>query len=246
MERTIDHLKKVQAEFANDSCTQDTPIQYEGNLYHDYFRALPFSAVKVMLEDAGISLTGKSVLVASCGTGIDLHYLKKHYAPSFTVTDISENFVRKTQSLHAVPGRVADTELLPFGDNSFDYAFVAASLHHLPRPIFGLYELLRVARFGVMVIEPNDSALTRFATRLGLATEIEHSGNYVYRFSARDVERVARALFYRYRCVGLFAIHRVAKTAVEFEILRLLNGLANRLLPQMGNYICFLIEKTGT
>ncbi len=199
-----------------------------------------------MLEDAGISLTDKRVLVAGCGTGIDLHYLKKHYAPSFTVTDISENFVRKTQALHAVGGRVADTETLPFGDNSFDYAFVAASLHHLPRPFLGLYELLRVAKRGVIAIEPNDSLLTRLATRLRLATEIERSGNYVYRFSARDVERVARALFYRHQCVRLFAIHRVARGAVEFGMLRLCNSLANWLMPQMGNYICFLIEKQET
>lgn len=49
---------------------------------------------------------------------------------------------------------------MSFADNSFDYAFIAAALHRLPRPLIGLCELIRVDKYGV--IEPNDSWLTRW------------------------------------------------------------------------------------
>lgn len=132
---------------------------------------------------------------------------------------------------------------MSFADRSFDYVFTAASLHHLPRPLVGLYELIRVAKYGVIVIEPNDCWLTRLATRLKLATEIEKAGNYVYRISAWDVKRISRALFCKCYYVRLVATHQVAKNKTEFMILKVLNSLANLLVPSLGNYIVFMIEK---
>ena len=140
-------------------------------------------------------------------------------------------------------GHIEDNEKLSFADSSFDYVFIAAALHHLPRPTIGLYELIRVAKYGVIVIEPNDSWLTRLPTRFKLATEIEESGNYVYRFSAWDIKRISRALFYKCHCVRLFATHRVAKNKLEFMILKGLNSLADFMMPALGNYIVFFIEK---
>jgi len=244
MNPRVSQLKKKQREHADAKFASLDDLQYEANWFHDYFRALPFLAVKRLLDDLQITLTGKSVLIASCGTGIDVHYLRKYYDAHFTVSDLSEEAVKLTLALHKnVTGAVEDTERLSFGDESFDYAFIAASLHHLPRPLIGLYELIRVAKHGVIVIEPNDSWLTRLATRLKLATEIEEAGNYVYRFSAWDIERISRALFYKCRCIRLFAIHRVARGKGEFAILRALNSLANLCMPALGNYIVFIIIK---
>lgn len=245
MNQRNSQLKEKQREFANAKFASLGDLQYEVNYFHDYFRALPFLAVKRLLDDLQITLTGKSVLIASCGTGIDVHYLRKYYDAYFTVSDLSEEAVKLTLRLHKnVKGAVEDTERLSFGDESFDYAFIAASLHHLPCPLIGLYELLRVAKYGVIVIEPNDSWLTRLATRLKLATEIEEAGNYVYRFNAWDIERISRALFYKCSYTRLFAIHRVARSRGEFVVLRALNSLANLLVPTLGNYIVFIIIKS--
>jgi ubiquinone/menaquinone biosynthesis C-methylase UbiE len=41
-------------------------------------------------------------------------------------------------------------------DNSFDYILCKEALHHMPRPILAIYEMLRVARKGVIFIEPHD------------------------------------------------------------------------------------------
>lgn len=244
MKRTVEQIKADQIAFMNHKLVSQHDIQYEGNYHHDYFRALPFAAVAHLLADLNVTLTGKSVLIASCGTGIDVHYLRKYYDAQFTVSDLSEKAVEMTLKLDKnIRGSVEDTERLSFADESFDYVFIAASLHHLPRPLVGLYELIRVARHGVIVIEPNDCWLTRLATRLKLATEIEEAGNYVYRLNAWDVKRISQALFYKCHYVRLFATHRVGKSKVEFMILRALNSLANLLVPALGNYIVFMIEK---
>jgi ubiquinone/menaquinone biosynthesis C-methylase UbiE len=219
---------------------------YEGNIFHDYFRKIPFVKLKCILDKNYINLTKKTILIAGCGNGIDIHYLKKFYNPKIYVSDIANNAVLGTiASFENIQGTVGDTEGLPFNDNTFDYSFIAHSLHHLSKPMLGLYDLLRVSKSGVIVIEPNDSILTRIATSLSLAHEIEEVGNYVYRFSKRDVVKTTRALFYDCSVIRLFAIHKVAKTKFGFFILKFFNSFANILCPFWGNYIIFIIKKSS-
>lgn len=220
-------------------------VEYETNYFHDYFREIPFLRVKALLDSTGRTLDGCRVLVASCGEGIDVHYLRKSYPNAvFHVCDYAQNAVELAKrSLGVDEGSIQDNERLTFEDNEFDYSFVAASLHHLPRPILGLYELLRVSKKGLIVIEPNDSLATRIATRLGIATEIEDSGNYVFRLSRHDVYRISRSLFYAFTSDVFFAIHRVATSRLEFRLLQVVNGIANIVLPSQGNYIAFLLHK---
>jgi len=220
-------------------------IHRENNIFHDYFREIPFIKLKTFLDRRDIDLTDKTLLIAGCGKGTDVHYLKKFYSPRIYVCDIAKKAVDVTvASFENVQGTVGDIEALPFDDNSFDYSFVAESLHHLSKPTLGLYELLRVAKYGVIVIEPNDSILTRIATSLGLAHRVEELGNYVFRFSKKDVVKIASSLFYDYSVTRFFSIHRIAKTKPEFLILKALNGIANIIYPHWGNYIVFVIRKT--
>jgi SAM-dependent methyltransferase len=247
MVKSIVELKRTQAEHHDQHFGGLAATRFESNLHHDHFRAMPFLRVQELLQAQGIDLNDQRVLVASCGSGIDVHYLKKLYPrANFFVSDLSGAAVeRAVRAFPGVQGQVEDGEAMSFADDHFDYAFIAGSLHHLPRPMLGLYELLRVARHAAIVIEPNDCGVIRLATRLGLATEVEAVGNYVYRFSVHDVKRVARSLFTTCVCAPLFAIHRVARSRAEFLLLRLLNALANQLIPSQGNTLVFVIFKAG-
>jgi len=218
-------------------------VEYEPGPFHDYFRELPFLALKKHFV-----LDGQSVLVASCGNGIDIHYLQKQFdGVRFHASDISESAVTLTMNTFNIDGSVQDNEHLSFADDTFDYSFVAASLHHLLRPHKGLYELLRVSRKGVIAIEPNDCWLTRLAVRLNLATEYERdTRNYVFRYSKKDVEKVAKAMFCEHKVVRMFAIHRLARNLWEFRFLRMLNKAGNTLVPSLGNYIIFAITHGRT
>lgn len=106
-----------------------------------------------------------------------------------------------------------DAEALSLPDDSFDYALVKESLHHMQRPYLAIHEMLRVAGEGVVIIEPHGSYSARFAVkflmrdllvrclkvgkRLRLAVlpeaKFEPSGNYVYRFQPCELAQVAIA-----------------------------------------------------
>lgn len=223
--------------------------EFESNYFHDYFRRMPFALMHKMLREAGVDLNGKSVHVAGCGTGIDLFHLSRLYSSAeFFVTDISAQAVSSTLKVFpGVKGQAEDLERLSFADNTFDWSFIAAAIHHLPRPALGLYELLRVSREGVIFIEPHDSWLVRLFVSLGLAREYEDVGNYVFRWSKSDVRKLCASLYYDFECLTTFAIHRVAKTRLEFEALRGLNLLANSLMLGCGNYIicCLRAPRLG-
>ena len=83
-----------------------------------------------------------------------------------------------------------DMTQLSFADGAFDYVLVKESLHHLSQPYKGIYEMLRVARKGVFVIEPNGDAAWG---QSGLGA-YEPNGAYVYPFSSRELIRVGMAL----------------------------------------------------
>ena len=241
---SIEELKQKQIEHQKRNLGSISSIAYEGNLFHDYFRTIPFARTAALLNQHNVDLNEKKVLIISCGTGIDVYYLRRYYPNAiFSVCDLSEIAVRIATSTLQVEGSAEDSENLSYADQEFDYCFVAASLHHLPRPWMGLYEMIRVSRYGAIVIEPNDSLLTRFATALGLATEVEPSGNYVFRVGKSDVEKISRSLFYRCITSRYFAIHRVANSYPEFLFLKVLNHLSNMIAPSQGNYISIAILK---
>jgi len=224
-------------------------FSYEAHPYHESFRRIPFVRLNKMLNKNRISLDNKKVLIASSGSGVDAHYLKRLYKGiQLYFSDINLASMEKLHSnFKKGTAALSDNHYMAFKDNSFDFVFIAASIHHLKEPIRGLYEFIRIAKEGVIVIEPNDSWLVRFFEFFGWASEyeVEHD-NYVYRFNKRDIHKIAKALFYDYDFSMFFAIHKKARTAIEYLILKLLNGLGNLLCPSQGNYILFLIKKNLT
>ena len=117
-------------------------------------------------------------LEIGAGTGFFLlNLLQAGAVGSGTVTDISPGMVdaatRTAARLgHAVDGRVADAEALPFEDDSFDVVLGHAVLHHLPDVPAALREAHRVLRPGgrlVVAGEPTRSGDV-VARRLSRAT----------------------------------------------------------------------------
>ncbi|HXV37527.1 MAG TPA: class I SAM-dependent methyltransferase [Myxococcota bacterium] len=94
-------------------------------------------------------------------------------------------------------------ERLGYAPRSFDLVFCKESLHHLARPVQGLYELLRVCRAAALVLEPYDSQLDALLRRLGLSSVYESNqlgnlalrDNFVYRWDRRQLEQLLRSLY---------------------------------------------------
>ncbi len=143
------------------------------------------------LEVLGLELAGRTVLEVCCGSGMMSQDLTRCGA-RVTGIDFSPAAIARAQERarrygFAARFLVADAANLPFPDRSFDVAAVHDGLHHLDDPYRAIREMARVAREGVLILEPARAALTRLAVRLGIAEEVEEAGNYVHRLVPHEL-----------------------------------------------------------
>jgi SAM-dependent methyltransferase len=248
---TAHTLKQRDFSDENASARSDEIINYQGSPVHELIRDLPIQAATTLLHRRGINLEGKNVLIVGCGLGTDLFYMKRYVDAKYSCTDISDQNVLITKKFFPDANvEAADTEALPYGDDQFDFVFVCDSLHHMARPYLGIYEMLRVAKEGICIIEPHDCLLTRFATRFGLMQEFEAAGNYVLKLSRHDIGRLARS--FRLKCFstsvfatdfGLFERLPMRLRRLFFPVFRLGTALLNTIIPSQGNTYVGVILK---
>ena len=94
--------------------------------------------------------------------GLDSIRLRNRGIGNVVPSDISEDLL----SLAKHEGLVTDyhiqnAENMTLPDESYDFVFCKESYHHFSRPAIGLYEMLRVAREAVFLVEPNDPMCDR-------------------------------------------------------------------------------------
>ena len=145
--------------------------------------------------------------------GKDANYLKTK-GLTVVASDISDLLLKEAKAMGYIDEySKQNAEALTFSNNEFDFVLCKESYHHFPRPMIALYEMLRVAKKGVILIEPIDRLiyLTFFEALLGnvknrirkifhkTSTEYgyEEVGNYVYTLSKREIEKVALGMNYR-------------------------------------------------
>ncbi len=207
-------------------------------------------AARAYLPD---DLSQASVLIVNCGSGVDTRYFELEGTGKLFVTDISRAGLRVTADrCGPVTATLADTGVLPFADDSFDFVGVRSGLHHLEEPYRGLAEMFRVCRKGCFFIEGHATPLVPLFVSLGMLEAEEEAGNQVFRFTEDDVAREAQRLGARrcrvttgwylqipwlIRCVG--PIPGRAPAVIWRAGLRLLNACVGRL----GNCFVAYLEK---
>jgi ubiquinone/menaquinone biosynthesis C-methylase UbiE len=131
--------------------------------------------------------------------GHEAHYISK-FNKNVLATDISTKLLKLAKSKKYIKKyKKENSEKLSFKDETFDYVFCKESYHHFPRPMIALYEMIRVAKKAVILIEPNDVIKRGISwKRINSIEEIknkinkfEESGNYVYSLSRRDIEKLS-------------------------------------------------------
>jgi hypothetical protein len=139
--------------------------------------------------------------------GSDARYIQSK-GVDVTASEIDDKLLREAYNKGEIKKfSQQNAEALSFGDDEFDFTFCKETLHHLPRPFVGLYEILRVSKIGVMLIEPydrliNPSFIERFNLWLlkmlkgPMHDKYEPVGNYKYSFSLREFEKAALGLNY--------------------------------------------------
>jgi ubiquinone/menaquinone biosynthesis C-methylase UbiE len=182
--------------------------------------------------------------------GIDSRYLAAHGAKALP-TDISTTLLEEAQALGLIAEyRKENAECLSLGDESFDFVLCKESYHHFPRPMIALYEMLRVARRGVLLIEPSDheiadsvaTVLSRLAKNLikrilrrpAGGHRFEELGNYVYGISRREIEKLA--LGAGYPAVAFRGINDYYRDGIEFEPARAGSAAFREVRSRIARY----------
>lgn len=129
--------------------------------------------------------------------GSDAAYLHSRGA-AVTATTLTDERLRIAHERGFIPAYQAENaERMSFPDESVDFVLCKEAYHHFPRPPVALYEMLRVARRAVVLIEPIDNprlldAAKRLVKRLirgDRETQFEPSGNFLYRLSLHEMEK---------------------------------------------------------
>jgi glycosyltransferase involved in cell wall biosynthesis/SAM-dependent methyltransferase len=201
-------------------------------------------------------LVGASALIVCGGSGMDAEVFARLGA-EVTSSDLSLGAARRALARTAQFGVqfasvVADVERLPYPDRSVDVVAVHDGLHHLEDPYRGLSEMARVARRWVVVTEPARAWVTKLATRLGLARELEAAGNRVARLQPTEVADFLRARGYtivKVERYGMYYPHhpgaafRLLSLPGIFPIVRISWRFANAILGRIGNKMVVVAER---
>lgn len=124
--------------------------------------------------------------------GTDAHYLIEKGIKKVLASDISDKQLKiAKRDKYISDYKEINAESIKLSNNSFDYVFCKESFHHFPRPILALYEMIRVARRGIVLIEPHD---VRALKNNKYQNDFEAVGNYKYPISLREVEKITYAI----------------------------------------------------
>jgi len=163
--------------------------------------------------------------------GKDAHYINVKECDAMA-SDISGVLLKEAKEIGYITAfQIENAESLTFNAESFDYVFCKEAYHHFPRPVLALYEMLRVAKKGVILIEPNDAYISnKIFSIIGkkiiktikflfgienIRNRYEESGNYVYTISRREVEKIALGL--NYKTLAFKSINDAYLPGVEYE-----------------------------
>ncbi|WP_313269774.1 class I SAM-dependent methyltransferase [Sphingobacterium sp.] len=144
--------------------------------------------------------------------GHDANYLIENGVQNVITSDISDEFLAVSKEVGIVEQYSAENaENLSFENNSIDYILCKETYHHFPRPYAALYEMIRVAKKGIVIIEPQDPIMKMpfllfmnnvlEKIKYGLINKIwknrfsyEPVGNFVYKVSEREIEKFAAGI----------------------------------------------------
>lgn len=144
------------------------------------------------------------------GAGSDAWRLQSAGFVSVLATDVDDTVLAQTRQRGYIKDfKIENAEALSFADEEFDFVLCKESLHHMNRPYAAIYEFLRVARYGVVLIEPQDPWVDWPCRVDATQPHYESVGNYVYQFSAREIEKIA---------YGMNLTGAAAKTLVDVYI----------------------------
>lgn len=226
--------------------------EFEINRPHNAGRLYNF-LINYKFQSAMKSLTfpikDLSLLDICCGSGM----LSEYYAIAgayVTGIDISPEAlnrakIRKERYKFNAQFRIFNATSLPFKDSSFDLVSVHDGLHHLDNPKKAVKEMARLAKKGLVIIEPAKALITEFSILLRVSFRYEGS-DFVYRFKKDELTLwlkefgikkilIKHYIMYYPHKPGRF--FRIFDNAVLFYIVKEIFKVINFIFGRLGNKI---------
>lgn len=134
--------------------------------------------------------------------GSDAAYLMQQ-GLSATASSLTDERLKRAHELGFIEKyRVENAEKMLLPDNAVDFVLCKESYQHFPRPPMALYEMLRIARSGVVLIEPTHSPrllnwfrnIVKRLLRGDTQHEFGPSGNYLYRINIKEFRKLLLAM----------------------------------------------------
>lgn len=136
--------------------------------------------------------------------GSDAYYLQTH-GMNAAASSISDATLKEAVDRGYIKSfKVENAENMKSGDGEYDFILCKESYHHFPRPPLALYEMLRVASKAVILVEPLEGQPRFFDWLKGTMIKklirgdqsalYEPSGNFIYRISIREIEKMMTAI----------------------------------------------------
>jgi ubiquinone/menaquinone biosynthesis C-methylase UbiE len=151
---------------------------------------------------------GKSILVLGASSDEASLFYKLQFR-RVTLSNIDLAQLKGAEKYKFEKKKIDFKNLFKIKNNSYDYVVVHASIHHTSKPHNVLLEIYRIAKYGILIIESNDSFVMRLSVKLNFSEDFEKSAlntcvkgvdgsnipNYVYRWTEREIKK----LFYSYQ-----------------------------------------------
>ncbi len=211
------------------------------------------SLERLLKASKGQINSDSTILILCSGEGMEGSILCDLGFTNVSVSDLAELGVRAALKRDArLKGFVLNAQMVDLPDGSFDVVMVHDGLHHLPSPVQGFTEMLRVAKKAVVFLEPHDSIVGRL-----IGTQWERNGsaiNYVFRWNRRLVEQVTSGYlgpdafdnlsfsFWHHNLV--FAkITQVLGGARGLPLIKIIKRILDLMAGKYGNQFCGMVLK---
>ena len=194
MQRSISIAKYYHSQKQQHDKNHQPPNNHGGlntNSVGDWRHLRMYELMTPILKSA----KGKKWLTIGDGRyGHEAHFIEKQGGIALA-TDLSTTRLSYAKKIgHIKAYKRENAEHLSFKDDTYDYVLCKESYHHFP-----LYEMIRVAKKSVVLIEPNDVYRRGLSWKRLLSIEdpsaqvnrFEISGNYVYTISRRELIKIA-------------------------------------------------------
>ena len=174
----------------------------------DFHRYLIFDALKQyesFCESCNTGLGSALVICADAKESLVFPEFKFDHVTLSSIVPADET----TRQLIATDNRfswaIHNAEALTYPSRSYDLVFCKEGLHHLARPVLGVYEMLRVCRRTVIFIEPYRTIAGNVLERIGLGSVYETNqhrnlhfrDNYVFRFNLSLMDSLLNSYYLR-------------------------------------------------